>query len=912
MTKITDKNQTVKGTPPENLYQEVITTHLNADFDALASMIAAKKLYPEATLVFSGSQEKNLRNFFLHTTSYLFDFSKIKQIDLNQIKKLILVDTRQKSRIGKFAGIIGKRGLEIHIYDHHPPSKDDIHGTCEIIRKTGSTTAILTQLIRDQQIPISPDEATIMCLGIHEDTGSFTFSSTTPEDHIAAAWLSERGANYNIISDMLTRELTAEQIWILNDLTKAATTIMINGMEIVITKVIREEYVGDLAVLVHKFMEMENLNILFALAQMEDKIYLVARSRMEEVNVAEIALAFGGGGHPHAASATIKNKTIVQVERSLQSLLRDLIKPRQQARDMMSSPAIHIGPDATVKQASTLMTKYNINVLLVIDSEENLLGYITRQIMEKAVYFNLGNIAVKEYMNIEYATVSPQTPLSEIQELIIKNKLRILPVVDNHKVRGVITRTDLLNILVGGPVITDFLYESHHGSHFSKKKNLTALLKERLPRHIISLMKDMGATADRLGVNAYLVGGIVRDLLLKHENLDVDIVVEGDGIQFAHEFAKNHDVRVRSHKKFNTAILVFPDGFKVDVATARMEYYETPAAPPIVETSSLKLDMLRRDFTINTLAVKLNKKDYGTLIDYFGGQKDLKEKVIRVLHNLSFVEDPTRILRAIRFEQRYDFKIGKLTLALIKNAIHINCFKGLSGKRLFMELRLLLMEQDPIQAIKRMHELNLLPIFSPEIKLTNEIIDILEGIKEVISWFKLLYLDEVCENWKVYWHGLTSSLTDKAIHEMAKNMHMEDLESRQMISQRMDADQVLDKLYRIKKDNHFGIYTLLSQYDTETLLYFMAKANSEPIKKIISNYFTKLKGTDALLKGRDLREMGFQPGPLYRKILDTLIEARMNNKVTSKEDEKKLVRKQFGKELTKTNPPPPFPLNGEG
>jgi tRNA nucleotidyltransferase (CCA-adding enzyme) len=899
MAKKVDKNQKVKKSQPKSLHQEIITTHLNADFDALASMIAAKKLYPEATLVFSGSQEKNLRNFFLHTTSYLFNFSKIKQIDLHQIKKMILVDTRQKSRIGKFAEILDKKNLEIHIYDHHPSSKDDIQGTKEVIRKTGSTTAILTQLIRERGIPVSSDEATIMCLGIHEDTGSFTFSSTTPEDHIAAAWLTEQGANYNIISDMLTRELTAEQIWILNDLTKSATTIMINGLEMVITKIIQEEYTGDLAVLVHKFMEMENLNILFTLAQMEDKVYLVARSRVEDVNVAEIALAFGGGGHPHAASATIKNKTIVQVERSLQSLLRNLIKPRQKARDMMSSPAIHILPDATIKQASTLMTKYNINVLLVMDKKDNLLGYITRQIMEKAVYFGLGHIAVKEYMNIEYATVSPETTLSAVQELIIKNKLRILPVLDDDKVMGVITRTDLLNILVGGPVIPDFLYQSHHETHFSKKKNLTAMLKERLPKNVIALMKDLGETADRLGYNAYLVGGIVRDILLKHENLDVDIVIEGDGIQFAHEFAENHPVRVRSHKKFGTAVLIFPDGFKVDVASARMEYYETPAAPPIVETSSLKMDLLRRDFTINTLAVKLNKKDYGTLIDYFGAQKDLKEKVIRVLHNLSFVEDPTRILRAIRFEQRFDFKIGKLTLALIKNAININCFKDLSGKRLFMELKLLLMEQDPIQAIERMNELDLLHVISPEIRLTKDLKGILEGTKEVISWFKLLYLEEACESWKVYWYGLTSPLTDKALREMAKNMRMDDLENRRMISQRVDVDQVLEKLFRLKRNNHFGVYTLLSQYDTETLLYMMAKANNQTIKKIISNYFTKLKGTKVILKGKDLRNMGFQPGPLYRKIFDSLIEGRLNGKINSKADEVRLVKEHFDKELKK-------------
>ena len=878
-------------------HEEVITTHINADFDALASMIAAKKLYPKATLVFPGSQERNLRNFFLHTTSYIFNFTKIKQINFDRIMRLILVDTRQKSRIGKFAQLLKKGNVEIHIYDHHADSEDDIHGELEVIREVGSTTSILAGILKEKGVSFSSDEATIMCVGIHEDTGSFTFPSTRPEDLLAAAWLIEQGANHNLIADMLTRELTAEQVWLLNDLTKSATTRVINGIEVVISKVISEAYIGDFAVLVHKFMEMENLSVIFALAQMEDKIYLVSRSRVEDVNVAEIALAFGGGGHPQAASATIKNRTLIQVERSLQALLRSRINPQKKARDMMSSPVIYIHPHETVKEAATIMTKYNINVLVVIDNKDHLSGYITRQIVEKAVYFGLGHIQVKEYMNIEFSSVSPDASLREVQDLIIKNKLRILPVLEDDKVAGVITRTDLMNILVGGPVIPDFLYDSRHASHFEKKKNMAAMLKERLPRRLINLFKDLGNVADMLGYNAYLVGGFVRDLFLKQENLDVDVVVEGDGIGFAHEFSQHQEIRVRSHRKFGTAVLIFPDGFKVDVATARMEYYESPAAPPIVEMSSLKMDLLRRDFTMNTLAIKLNKREYGALVDHFSAQKDIKEKVIRVLHNLSFVEDPTRVLRAIRFEQRFGFRIGKLTLALMKNAVKINCFKELSGRRLFLELKLLLMEQEPLQAIKSLNELHLLQFISPEIRFTKELWKLLQEIKGVISWFSLLYLEEPYEPWKVYWHGLTSSLDVKSLHQLAERMQMLDQESRKMISEREEAGVVLEKLYKISSDNNYELYTLLCHYDTEILLYMMAKAHNEKIKRMISNYFTKLRGTKVMLKGKDLKGMGFKPGPLYKEIFDSLLKARLSNLISTKDEESGFVKEMFGRHI---------------
>ncbi len=874
----------------------VITTHVNADFDALSSMLAASKLYPDATLVFPGSQEKSLRDFFLHSTSYLFDFTKIKQIDLDQIKRLILVDTRQKSRIGKFAQLAGKEGVEIHIYDHHPDSSDDIKGDVEMVEKLGSATALLTRLIREREIAISPDEATIMCLGIHEDTGSFTFSSTTSQDYEAAAWLTRKGANHNIISDMITRELTAEQVWLLNDLTRAATTRVINGVEIVISKVIRDEYIGDFAVLVHKFMEMENLDVVFAMAQMEDRIYLVARSRIEEVNAAEIALALGGGGHPQAASATIKNKTLIQVERALQALLKSRISPARQAKHMMSSPVIHISSRASVKEASNLLTRFNINVLLVID-DGVLQGYVTRQIVEKAIFLGLGDLKIKEYMHIEYATVAPDTPLKQVQEFIIKNRLRVIPVVEDGEVRGVITRTDLLNILVGEPVIPEFLYHSKNASQFVRKKSMAGIMKERLPRKIINLLKNIGQVADSLGYNAYIVGGLVRDIFLKRKNLDMDVVIEGDGIQFAHQFAEHHDVRVKSHQKFGTAVLIFPDGFKVDVATARMEYYESPGAPPIVETSSLKLDLYRRDFTVNTLAIKLNRRHYGTLIDYFGGQKDLKEKVIRVLHNLSFVEDPTRMLRAVRFEQRFGFTIGKLTLALIKNAAKMDWFESVASRRIFQELKLLLKEDDPVQAIKRMDELALLGLLSPKIRLTPSLIALLEEIQRVIAWYHLLFLEEPLAQWKPYWYGLTSPLNSQRYQQLAPLMGFKEPSNTQGKSQRDRGNRLLNFLYKFEGTN-YELYTSLFSYDTEMLLYLMAKTDSEKVKRLISHYFTRLKGAETLAKGEDLIRAGFRPGPLFKEIFDRLLEARLNEQTKTKTDELNLVKQEFGGRLT--------------
>lgn len=871
----------------QEIHEEVITTHVNADFDALASMLAASKLYPKASLAFPGSQEKNLRNFFLNSTFYLLNITKIKKIDIDAVKRLILVDTRQRGRIGDFARVADRKDVEIHIYDHHPDASDDVHGQVEIIRKIGSNTALMIDIIRKKRIPVSPEEATVMCLGIHEDTGSFTFSSTTSEDYEAAAWLAAQGADHNVISDMLTRELTTENLWLLNDLMQSATTRMINGTEIVISKVITDEFVADFAVLVHRFMEMESLKVVFALAQMENRIFLVARSRVGTVDAGEIAGAFGGGGHPEAASATIKDQTLIQVERSLDALLNSQIRRRRNARDMMSSPVIGIQPEDSIDKAANYMTRYNINVLLVMD-DDGLQGYVTRQIVEKAAYLGLGDRKVCDYMNIEFATIHPDAPLKQIQDLIIRGRLRILPVVENRQVKGVITRTDLLNILVGNPLVPDALHDSQKGGAVVRKRNLSGMLTERLPKNVVTLLKEFGDIADSLGYGIYLVGGLVRDIFLKFENLDVDVVIEGNGIRFAREFAKNHPVRVRSHQKFGTAVLIFPDGFKVDVATARIEYYKSPGAPPIVETSSLKLDLYRRDFTMNTLAVSISKRSFGTLIDYFGAQKDIKDKALRVLHNLSFVEDPTRMLRAIRFEQRFGFTIGKLTLALMKTAAKMDWADSLASRRILSELRLILKEQDPISALIRLKEFDLLKFASPHLDLTDANRNLLEETKEVIAWYHLLFLEDPMTPWKVYWYGLTSGLDADTFKRLSSEMGAGDLSPRGKGEQ-----QLMDTLFRFDGTD-YELFALLRIHDTEMLLYLMAKAKNERMKRLISHFFTQLKGKKIRINGNDLLKMGFRSGPIFKEIFERLLEARLNQLTQKKEDEIALVKKEFG------------------
>jgi tRNA nucleotidyltransferase (CCA-adding enzyme) len=879
---------------------EVITTHINADFDSLASMLAAKKLYPNAVLVFPGSQERSLRDFFIHSALYAFEVERIKNIDLQEVKRLILVDTRQISRIGKFSEVLSKPGLDVHIYDHHPPSSEDLHGSLEVISEVGATVTLLLDILQEEGIDITADEATVMMLGIYEDTGNLTFPSAREEDFKAAGYLVRKGANLSVLSNVITKELTAEQVFLLNDLIQSATRYSFHGIDVVIAQASVDRYVGDIAVLVHKLKDMENLDALFVLVRMEDRIYLIGRSRLEEVNVSEIAGEFGGGGHPTAASATVKGMALVEAHDRLIKALKEMVRPKKLAGDAMVYPAKTIEPERTLEEAGEILTRYNLNVLPVLQNEK-VIGLISKHVVEKAVYHGLKSSLVKEYMTTEFSVASPETPFSRVQAVIIGQNQSLLPIIEKDRLVGTISAAEIMRIL------QEEMMKSETGASvfesqplYGRKKMLSKLMEERFPEPLYNLLMDFGRVGDELGYSVYAVGGFVRDLLLRVENFDVDIVVEGDGIRLAEEFEKKSPCRIRTHKKFGTAIILLPDGLKVDVATARWEFYDSPAALPTVERASIKTDLYRRDFTINTLAIQLNPKAFGELIDFFGGVKDIKEKVIRVLHNISFVEDPTRVFRAIRFEQRFGFQIGKHTQNLMKNAVKVGFLERLSGGRVLSELILILQEEDPLPALKRMRDFNLFHLLHPGLKFDEQAEVLFEQIHHVISWFDLLFLEQRYERWLIYFYGLIDFLKEGEREALCQRLAMNEKLRKRVLEGKLQADHTLLQIFSWintdRRPKRSEIYDVLDPLSTESKLFMMAKTTQVATRRYISLYFTQLKDTKPLLRGKDLIQMGMKSGPLIKRALTGLLKARLDEQVITRQDEMEYISKAQGME----------------
>lgn len=859
---------------------KVITTHMNADFDGLASMVAARKFYADAVVSFPGAQERSVREF-LSTFSLPVEFRKPSELDLGSIDFLILVDTKKPSRIGMFADIARKKNVKVHIYDHHPFSENDLRGEREIIDEVGAVTTLFTEMLQKTKVIISPLEATLFALGIYEETGSLVYPSTTERDLKAAAYLVKRGANLNIVSRFISQELNQEQVALLNDFIHSAKDYYIHDIKVTVARARRNEFAEDIAYLTHKLREFEDTDALVLLVKIENKTYIIFRSQVTELDVSAAAKAFGGGGHPSAASATVMDESLDDIESKLLTALRMQVKPVKTARNIMTRPVKTIAHNSTIKEAEQMLTKYEINVLPVVKNNA-FWGLVTRENIEKALFHGFGSSHVIQFCTTDVKTASLDTPVSEIEEHMISKQQRFVPVLKGKTIKGAITRTDILR-----NIYEDILRKHRNEESLVRdrppiSRNLTSSMKEKFPPDIFNMLEQAAEVAESIGYSAYLVGGTVRDLLRGETNLDIDIVIEGDGIRFARAFGEKLGAMVKTHKYFKTASVI-TDTIKLDIATSRTEYYEFPGALPIVEESSIKKDLYRRDFTINTLAIQLNPSSFGHLLDFFGGKGDIKEKTIKVLHSLSFIEDPTRAFRAIRFSERLGYKITRHTQRLIKTAVSMSVFNRVTGQRLWEELKMLLVETEPYRAMVRLEEMDLLKIIHPKLQASKTLYSTLYSLHEVLTWFRLLFFDEEVDNAQVYFLGILDNLKPDSQKEILQRLLFPKGTAQKYINAINEAKNAIYKLQITSRQS--DIYHILKPLNIETTLLVMGLGQGHEIKRKVSLYLTELRKIKCSITGKDLLQMGLTPGPHIGKLLKAVFDAKLNGVIKNRNEE---------------------------
>ncbi|MCS7202212.1 MAG: CBS domain-containing protein [Dictyoglomus sp.] len=836
---------------------QVIFSHNYLDFDALASLYAAKKLFPQAWAVPSRSMERKVYEFY----SLYKDFLKFQEKPPEKVEKVILVDNHWLNRLEKEFQklLLQDEKPYIEIYDHH--KSGDIKGDKEYIEEVGATTTLLVELIIKNNIPIDPIEATIFSLGIYQDTGGFTFSTTTPRDLKICAYLLERGANLNIINYYNRERLTDEQRALLNDLIQNAKEEDISGYKILLVSLEKDKYIEGLSILAHALLDEKNADALFILLKIKEKIYLMGRSRTIRINLLELLKEFNPGGHPTASTIVLTNKELAEIENYLRVKLKKFLPYNFLAKNIMSYPVETITPETTVSEAHKIMTRYGYGGLCVLENGK-LVGIISRRDIEKAINMKLSKRKVKSFMSKPVITVDPDTPLSFVEQLLIEKDIGRVPVVKDDKVLGIITRQDILKF--------HFMK-----NHLPLPLGSTAILSENLLRNSFwwEILQNIKNISSQLNVSVYAVGGFVRDLLLQYPSMDLDIVIEGDVKPFLNSLLGKLKGKIRVYEQFGTAEIILENGNKIDIASARQEYYPAPGALPHVEKSSFWLDLKRRDFTINTLALSLNHDRWLEIIDLFGGLEDLSRKELRVLHNLSFIEDPSRILRGIRLEKRLGFTFEEKTFELLKNAIDQGFLKKLSKERIKEEILLILKEPEPEKIWKRLEELEALPFLLPRKNLPSNFEEINMEIR------KEKKLDQI--NLQIL-NLLREIERDKAIAWL-KDYHF----SHKVIFLINNYFEFIDKELDRK--------TLDKIIDLPIELIFFLSLTFQNKEK--SQLFLKIKELKEkkvpYLKGKDLINLGVKEGKIVGEILKNLFIGYLEGKLKNREDEISYVREIF-------------------
>lgn len=726
-----------KKVPATLKLMRIITTHLGADFDALGAMAGLLCLEPHGRIVFSGSQEAGVRRFLQRERLPLPE-TRLKELRRATMEAAWVADCSSLKRLGEVGEMIQRARCPVTVVDHHPMPEDPIPGASFLSgppEGAGATCTVVAWELQRRGLKPDPLTASLLLLGIYEDTGGLTYQDTRTADAQAVAWLLSQGARLDWVRTYVLRPLEPAQLELLNTLVAGAMEHNLGGVRVVVTMARLSEQVEEAAYVVHRYAEIFDLPVVIAVLEAPPQLVVICRSSHPRVHAGELLSLLGGGGHATAAAARLKGRSAVEVGETLLQALEIRLGLPPTAGDLASATVFSVETHTSVKQAKDRLVRLRINAMPVME-EGRPVGVVTRQILDNAVAHNLGARPVASVMRPSVRVVPAGTPLEELQRVFVEERERLV-LVERPGGYGVITRMDLFRRLYERQVSATTLVSHRLVSGKPVVQSVLTRLRQSLGEAQLALLKEVGGTAASLGMRAYLVGGAVRDVLLGRPGEDLDVVVEGNGVELAKALASLRKARIHVHEPFLTSVLIFPSGLRLDVATARTEFYPYPAALPEVERSALRQDLYRRDFTINAMAIALNPENFGQLVDFFGGERDMELKLIRVLHSLSFIEDPTRVVRAVRFALRLGFTLAPDTERLARVAAEEDAFRNLSGERLREEIFACLGEEHPVEALVELDRLGVSRALFPELSWAPASIKLLRQVEAMLVWSTL-------------------------------------------------------------------------------------------------------------------------------------------------------------------------------
>jgi tRNA nucleotidyltransferase (CCA-adding enzyme) len=618
------------------------------------------------------------------------------------------------------------------------------------------------------------------------------------------------------------------------------------------------------------------------------------------------------------------------------------------ARELMSSPVRTIRPETTIHEAQRILLRYGHSGLSVVNEAGTLVGVICRRDLDIALHHGLGHAPVKGYMSSNVKTIAPDTPLPDIEDLMVTFDIGRLPVLSEGSLQGIVTRTDVLRQLHQDSAIgSQSNFTSGSPSYCPLPREVASLLANRLAPQLGTLLNRAAQLAEERGWHLYLVGGAVRDILwaIYHQEgssgfklvekqekqkepegdrpplllTDIDLVVDGfdsraddaAGVELAEQLQKLYPTaRLDIHGQFQTAALLWHkdpelDSLWVDIATARTEFYPYPAANPEVEASSIRQDLYRRDFTLNALAVRLTGPNRrGEILDFFGGWLDLQAGQIRVLHANSFIEDPTRIYRAVRFAVRLGFEIEPQTQGYIRLAMESGVYlrsPELTRRvpaletRLKNELKYILQAPYWERALQLLDSFDALRCIHPSLKLDREL---WQQLRSVDRWIRRIQgtvngaaspLKTLPESWQIRLELLIAHLEPQWRGEVAQNLQLSS-DSIERLEQLATAAIAVTPVREMSRPSE--VVRLLSRYDLPMLMA-IAVMSPKALRRRIWQYIYHWMNVKPLLNGNDLKALGYKPGPQFKTILDSLLAATLDGEIQSRSDAEAYLAQYF-------------------
>ncbi len=804
--------------------------HENLDFDALGSMVLARRLHPGARLVRIGGLEGRIRDVVEMFADHLGIIEE-GEIELDEVEKVLVCDTARAERIGPFAKLVGK--VPVVVYDHHPPQEGDLPASGGAVRQVGATVTILAELLQERGLEPSPDEATLAYAGLWEDTGGFTYSSTTAADLRAGAWLLEHGANLLAVREWMRGRSDDSAREMLSKLLETARLVEKAGLRVVLVSTATEGYIPALAPLAHTLLDAYDADAIFMVLRMGEETQIIARSNGRLDVAALLSREFSGGGHSRAAFARCPldpEKALAHIERALTGFVR----PEPDLAEVMTRGVETLPATASAAEALLEMQRRGFGGMPVTDEQGRVIGVVRRRDLERAVRYDMGSGQISGFMR-PVVTLKPSDSLSRARQALKEGGGRVVILDEEGRAAGIFTRTDLYRMPPEPvPGVEERLRE---GLSEGVRLVLDALAQE-YPRGAI-----------------YLVGGAVRDALLGEASPDVDLVLEGvDPASVARfltrRFGGSHGV----HYSFGTAHASLDLGIEVDLATAREEDYPSPGALPRVRSSTLARDLARRDFAVNAMAYRISPRPE-VLIDPYGGLEDLERRLLRPLHPLSFIEDPSRIIRGVRLASRLGFKFSKEAELQIEQVAKLDEVPRAASSRLRRELLLLFEEPAPLKALLLAERYGMLQ------KLYG--LQLSEELRRAIERLEAIRPEQAPEP-EAYLLLLLLGSQDRA--------------------------GFIDRFHFPRR--YLNYVELLENPPAEpSRLRDAGPALMQAFAALYPDKVSWVYRPERRLRGRDLLELGLEPGPLVGRILKQVEEARKRGEVSNFDEELTLARK---------------------